>query len=77
MGKNRKCFAPNCRSGYSNQLKVSLFSVPKNPLDFEIWQKCIPRCDRPLQSNDSVCEKHFTSDDIVRHWKSGNVCRNN
>lgn len=73
--QNRKCFAPNCRSGYKNEKKTSIFSVPKNELDFKIWQKCIPRSDRLLQRNDSLCEKHFKREDIIRDWKSGNVRR--
>ena len=72
--KNNKCFAPNCRSGYkSNNEKCSLFRAPKDPELLKKWQHNIPRADRQLSVRDVLCEKHFTSDCILREWQSGSV----
>lgn len=72
--KNSTCFATYCRSGYAgNRERASLFSAPKDEELFLKWQKIIPRGDRLLTHRDVLCEKHFTDEDIIREWKSGDV----
>lgn len=68
----RKCFVPNCRSGYAScREKASLFSPPRDPERLEIWKKNIPRDDRVLSRNDRVCEKHFDPTYIIKTWTNG------
>ncbi|CAN7986666.1 unnamed protein product, partial [Ixodes hexagonus] len=56
----RKCFAPNCNSGYrSCKEKVSTFRAPSDPKRLALWARAIPRSDRQLMTKDYVCEKHF------------------
>lgn len=74
---SRACFAPNCKTGYRTNKsgeKLSMFCAPKNPLDFELWKKSIPRKDKLLTTKDVLCERHFKPGDIIREWKSGDVC---
>lgn len=67
MGK--KCFVPNCSSGYrSCKERVSLFKVPKDPERIASWRRAIPRSDRELQPGDCVCEKHFSPHLISRAY---------
>lgn len=68
----RRCFVPNCKSGYkSSKEKVAVFSVPKDENLLNKWRKVIPRSDRMLSCKNFVCEKHFSSDDIVKEWFCG------
>lgn len=74
MGRNCRCFVPNCDSGYvNNSEKVSLFKAPKDKTFREIWEKIIQRADRILKENDVICEKHFEPDAIIRSYDIGNV----
>ena len=66
--KGSWCVVPNCKSGYvSCKEKVTLISVPKDERIVEKRESVIPRKDFTLKSGQVVCQKHFTSDDIV--WK--------
>ncbi|CAN7995612.1 unnamed protein product, partial [Ixodes hexagonus] len=63
----RKCFVPNCNSGYQTcKEKVTLFSAPSDPERLVQWTHAIPRKDRPLTSKDTVCAKHFAEDMVLR-----------
>ncbi|CAN7948566.1 unnamed protein product, partial [Ixodes hexagonus] len=56
----RKCFAPNCNSGYrSCKEKVNTFRAPSDPERLALWARAIPRSDRQLTPKDYLCEKHF------------------
>ncbi|KAG0415819.1 hypothetical protein HPB47_007016 [Ixodes persulcatus] len=56
----RKCFAPNCNSGYrSCKEKVNAFRGPSDPECLALWARAIPRSDRQLTPKDYLCEKHF------------------
>lgn len=67
MGK--KCFVPNCSSGYcSCKEKASLFKAPTDPDRLALWDSAIPRSDRKLQPGDCVCEKHFSPHLISRTY---------
>ncbi|KAG0411805.1 hypothetical protein HPB47_011061 [Ixodes persulcatus] len=56
----RKCFAPNCNSGYrSCKEKVSVFEAPSDPERLSLWDRAIPRSDWQLTPKDYLCEKHF------------------
>lgn len=61
MGK--KCFVPNCNSGYRTcKERVPLFKAPSEHARLEMWRHAIPRSDRALQPSDHVCAKHFPED---------------
>lgn len=67
MGK--KCFVPNCSSGYrSCPDQVSLFKAPSEPARLELWRRAIPRADRILQPSDHVCAKHFPEHMISKSY---------
>ena len=66
--KGSRCVVPNCKSGYpSCKEKLTLISVPKDQKTVRKWESAIPRKHFTLKSGQVVCQKHFTSDDIV--WK--------
>ncbi|XP_042145072.1 uncharacterized protein LOC115332154 [Ixodes scapularis] len=63
MGK--KCFVPNCNSGYRNCAeRVPLFKAPSNDARLEQWRRAIARADRRLLPSHHVCAKHFP-DELV------------
>ncbi|KAH8010170.1 hypothetical protein HPB51_025605 [Rhipicephalus microplus] len=66
------CFAPGCSSGYVTARKsgrqVSLFSVPKDPERFKVWQRAVPRADKPLEATSVLCELHFDEQYLVRFF---------
>lgn len=63
------CFVPGCTTGYrGNKTKLSRFQPPKNPEYLEKWQKAIPRADKLLDNSCVVCELHFDSRFIQRHY---------
>lgn len=67
VSMGRKCFAPNCNSGYQScKEKVILFNARADPERLAQWSRAIPRKDRMLTSKDAVCAKHFTGDMIVK-----------
>ncbi|XP_052898024.1 uncharacterized protein LOC128304826 [Anopheles moucheti] len=63
----RNCFVYKCDRMHRNAPKRTMFNVPKDPEKFEEWREALPK-HRPLQLHDRVCEKHFLSTDIQRHW---------
>ncbi|KAH8038357.1 hypothetical protein HPB51_001140 [Rhipicephalus microplus] len=70
----RKCFVPNCSSGYAScKEKVITFKVPSDPVRLEAWARAIPRKDRQLTPRDYVCEKHFSDSDIDRRRYYGEL----
>ena len=72
--RSGKCFVPMCRTGYKGATgKFSLFRAPHDENLLQIWQRKIPRGDRNLTSRDVVCERHFTSSEIIKEWNSGSV----
>lgn len=57
---DRWCFVPGCNVGYQHSKeKASLFRAPKDAVNFEKWDRAIPRADKRLQPNSAVCERHF------------------
>lgn len=59
------CVVPGCTSGYkSNYEKVHFFSVPKDDVLREKWQKATRRSKTLIASKQFVCEKHFEKNDI-------------
>mgnify|MGYP005980629903 FL=1 len=72
--RSGKCFVPMCRTGYKGETgKFSLFRAPHDENLFQIWERKIPKGDRNLTSRDVVCERHFTSSEIIKEWNSGSV----
>ncbi|KAJ3655332.1 hypothetical protein Zmor_014467 [Zophobas morio] len=72
--RSGKCFVPMCRTGYKGATgKFSLFRAPHDENLLQIWQRKIPRGDRNLTSRDVVCERHFTSSEIIKEWNSGSI----
>lgn len=63
----RKCFVPNCKSGYaSNSKKVRSFKAPRDPKLLTAWAKAIGRTDRQLTPDCYVCEEHFASSAVKK-----------
>lgn len=63
----RKCFVPNCKSGYEpSEKRVRAFRAPKDPRRLTAWAKAIGRTDRPLTSDCYICERHFPSTAIKK-----------
>ncbi|KAK8777206.1 hypothetical protein V5799_029449 [Amblyomma americanum] len=63
----RKCFVPNCKSGYEpSEKRIRAFRAPKDPRRLTAWAKAIGRTDRPLTSDCYVCERHFPSTAIKK-----------
>ncbi|KMQ85102.1 hypothetical protein RF55_16552, partial [Lasius niger] len=62
------CAVPNCKTGSrTEQIKRSLFRIPKDPATWKKWEEAIPNIIK-LRSTDVVCEKHFEENDISREW---------
>lgn len=63
----RKCFVPNCKSGYaSNGKRIRSFKAPSDPRRLTAWAKAIGRTDRQLTPDCYVCERHFPSSVVKR-----------
>ncbi|GBO03937.1 hypothetical protein AVEN_104787-1 [Araneus ventricosus] len=58
------CCVTNCRGNYDAGNKVAVFSFPK--VQKLKWIQAIPRRDLVVTKNTTVCEKHFTDDDMER-----------
>ncbi|KAG0430716.1 hypothetical protein HPB47_022439 [Ixodes persulcatus] len=54
-----------CNVGYQHSKeKASLFRAPKDAVNFEKWDRAIPRADKRLQPNSAVCERHFDKSSV-------------
>lgn len=63
----RKCFVPNCKSGYaSSEKRVRSFKAPRDPKRLKAWAKAIGRTDKQLTPDCYVCEEHFPSSAVKR-----------
>ncbi|XP_043271183.1 uncharacterized protein [Venturia canescens] len=63
-----RCISVGCTSGYnSNTEKVHFFRVPKNETSIELWKKALRRKNFKVKHGQTVCEKHFTTNDILKH----------
>ncbi|KAL1466109.1 hypothetical protein MTO96_042939 [Rhipicephalus appendiculatus] len=63
----RKCFVPNCKSGYaSSDKRVRSFKAPRDPKRLKAWAKAIGRTDKQLTPDCYVCEEHFPSSAVKR-----------
>lgn len=65
------CCVPGCRTGYrSSKEKASLFSLPSNREQRDMWKRAIPRQEAGAFSFESknvrVCAKHFDPTDVIR-----------
>lgn len=68
----RKCFAPNCNSGYQTcKESVSLFKAPSDPERLELCRWAIPQADRCLWQEENVRKKNFLPKSLLRRtgWK--------
>lgn len=67
------CCVVSCKSGLtSNKVKVSAFLFPKNEILRAKWIKAIPRENLVVGHKTKVCEKHFTKNQVIKTWESGN-----
>ena len=57
----KKCCVTGCKSNYtsSNEEKVAVYRLPKDPEERERWCKAIPRDNIPDKKDTVVCAKHF------------------
>ncbi|KAM0729413.1 hypothetical protein ACS0PU_004767 [Formica fusca] len=64
----RWCAVPYCRTdSRTEQIKRSLFGVPKDPVIWKKWEEAIPGIVK-LRQTDVICDKHFEEKDISREW---------
>ncbi|KAM0724723.1 hypothetical protein ACS0PU_009107 [Formica fusca] len=64
----RWCAVPYCKTGSrTEQIKRSLFGVPKDPVIWKKWDEAIPGIVK-LRQTDVICDKHFEEKDISREW---------
>jgi hypothetical protein len=73
-----RCIALGCTSGYdTNHEKVHFFYVPKNENITKLWQTAIRRKNFIVKYKQALCEKHFSSSDILWNHtiydKEGNI----
>lgn len=67
----KTCCVPGCDVGQRTcAVKASLFRLPSDPVERELWKKAIPRAETERFKFDSpntrVCALHFDPTDIVR-----------
>uniref|UniRef100_A0A2L2YN14 THAP-type domain-containing protein n=1 Tax=Parasteatoda tepidariorum TaxID=114398 RepID=A0A2L2YN14_PARTP len=60
------CCAVNCKGNYANGPKVAVFNFPKDEAQQRRWLQALSRKDFIITKNSRVCEKHFSSDVIVK-----------
>ncbi|XP_077493743.1 uncharacterized protein LOC144104537 [Amblyomma americanum] len=72
VNRQTHCFAPGCTSGYvsarNKGKKVSTFAAPSNEERLKVWQRAVPRTDRPLEKTSVLCELHFEQRFIVQDY---------
>lgn len=61
----QKCCVPGCKSNYSSQEYVSVFTFPSDPDLKEKWIQQIGRKDYVVNKNSVVCAKHFQPHFVV------------
>ena len=73
----RKCVVPFCRGGYNPtkkereegeidpERKVTVFGFPEDEELKKTWIAKIPRKFQTVGSNSGVCQKHFSSSDVL------------
>ncbi|KAH9371809.1 hypothetical protein HPB48_018450 [Haemaphysalis longicornis] len=66
------CFAPGCKSGYVSArkkgTKAYTFAAPSDEERFKVWQRVIPRADKPLEKTSVLCELRFEQRFIERNY---------
>lgn len=66
------CFAPGCTSGYVSArkkgTKVSTFSAHSDDERLKVWQRAIPRADKPPEKTSVLRELHFEERFIERDY---------
>ncbi|GFU31656.1 THAP domain-containing protein 2 [Trichonephila clavipes] len=61
-----KCFVLGCRSNYCSELKVRVFSFPRDEILKNQWLQAIQREDKRQPSKASkICALHFKAEDII------------
>ncbi|XP_042909025.1 uncharacterized protein [Parasteatoda tepidariorum] len=60
------CCAVNCKGNYANGPKVAVFNFPKDEAQQRRWLQALSRKDFIITKNSRVCEKHFSSDVIIK-----------
>ena len=64
-----KCCVVGCKSNYvhvgAKPEKVSVFKLPKDPIERERWIKNIPREGTPVTPHTVVCAKHWPGELIA------------
>lgn len=72
-----RCFVPGCKSGYDSVLpsgeKRHFFRPPRDAERLALWQRAVPRQDKKLSSTCSVCDLHFSDEDISKVFEH-NIC---
>ncbi|KAH8026545.1 hypothetical protein HPB51_021439 [Rhipicephalus microplus] len=72
-----RCFVPGCKSGYDSVLPSSekrhFFKPPRDAERLALWQRAVPRQDKKLSSTCSICDLHFSDEDISKVFEH-NIC---
>lgn len=69
--RDTTCFVPYRKSGYkhaSQGLKISLFSMPRDPKLLKKWERALHCAVKEIQPYSVVCEHNFQYQFIERHY---------
>lgn len=72
-----KCCVPGCRGNYASGPRVAVFQFPQDEDLRKAWLHAISRPGFVPSKHSTVCELHFTDDDIVREIYGVDVATGN